>query len=81
MCLCSKELVSGNGQQAAPVPVGMMIYGTLILDGWIRANISVRGHRLGEISDKSAQQTKETNMITADNLQCAAHLKKLNNNL
>lgn len=54
MCVCSKVLISGNGQQAASLPVGMMIYGTLILDGWIRANISVRGHRLGKISDKSA---------------------------
>lgn len=54
MCVCSKVLISGNGQQAAPVPVGMMIYGTLILNGWILANVSVRGHRLGEISDKSA---------------------------
>lgn len=68
MCVCSKELISGNGQQATPVPVERMIYGTLILNGWIRANVSVRGHRLGEISDKSAWQAIETNMITPDNL-------------
>lgn len=41
-------LVSGNGQQAAPVPVGMMIYGTLILDSWIWANILVRGQIGGD---------------------------------